>query len=114
MENGREVVVIDFKYALASAHAVERYRVQLVAYAAAAARATGRPVTARLQFLRGDLRAVDVTPKPAELRAVLRSAASLARAAEAGEGRSAAPDQLGRDADRCRAERCGFVDRCFR
>jgi hypothetical protein len=110
-----DVLIVDFKYALPSRWAAERYRFQLVAYAAAVARARpGRRVRARLQFLRGDCRAVDLTPGTADLRRFLRDAPRLALAAVAPERREPSPAELGRTAQRCASERCGFVERCHR
>jgi CRISPR/Cas system-associated exonuclease Cas4 (RecB family) len=110
---GAPILVIDFKYAVARPGAPERYRLQLLAYAAAAARAHGGArVEARLQFLRGDLRSVDVTPAPAALAAFETEAPALAAAAARGEG-DRPPSALSRTEERCRAEGCGFVARCF-
>ncbi|MCM2335091.1 MAG: PD-(D/E)XK nuclease family protein, partial [Anaeromyxobacteraceae bacterium] len=109
---GAPLLVVDFKYAMARPGAAERYRLQLLAYAAAAARAHGgAPVEARLQFLRGDLRAVDVTPSEEALARFAREAPTLAAAAARGEG-DRLPAALGRDEARCRAEGCGYVARC--
>jgi hypothetical protein len=92
---------------------VDRYRLQLVAYALAARRAhPGARVRARLQFLRGDLRALDLTPSEAELTAFAREAPRLAWEAHRGAG-DRPPAELGRDEARCRAEGCGWVARCF-
>jgi ATP-dependent exoDNAse (exonuclease V) beta subunit len=109
---GGGLTVVDFKYATPRPGAAERYRVQLAAYALAARRASpGARVRARLQFLRGDLRALDVTPEPAELEAFARRAPALALAALRGDGERP-PSELGRDEARCRAEGCGYVTRC--
>jgi ATP-dependent exoDNAse (exonuclease V) beta subunit len=114
VDTGREVAVIDFKYAIGGEAAGERYRFQLLAYALAASRALpGRPVTARVQFLRGACTAVDVTPRPAELARFAREAPRLALAAHAGTELARAPGELGRTSERCEAEGCGFVGRCF-
>jgi hypothetical protein len=111
----RGVTVIDFKYALARPESRRRYELQLLAYALAARRAyPGRPISARLQFLRGPCASIDVTPRPEALRRFERDAPRLALQASAGEGHRATPAQLGRDEARCRAEGCGFVGRCFR
>jgi ATP-dependent exoDNAse (exonuclease V) beta subunit len=111
---GEGVVVVDYKYATPRAEAAERYRLQLLAYALAARRAhPGAPVRARLQFLRGDFRAVDVTPSGAELAAFAREAPRLAHGAHAGTLGEAAPAELGRDEARCRTEGCGYVGRCY-
>jgi ATP-dependent exoDNAse (exonuclease V) beta subunit len=111
---GDGVRVIDYKYAAPRPEAAARYRLQLLAYALAARRAhPGARVQARLQFLRGDLRAVEVATPERELEAFAREAADLALAAHAGEGGELAPAALGRDEARCRAEGCGWVGRCF-
>ena len=108
-----DVEVLDFKYARHHAGAEERYRVQLAAYALAAARAfPGRRVRAAIHFLR-PAREVDVTPTAADLARLAADAPALALAAARGEGRDRSPADLGRDAERCRAEGCGFVARCF-
>jgi len=113
-ERRGEVTVVDYKYATPRPGAAERYRLQLLAYAAAAARAfPGVRVRARLQFLRGDHRAVDLTPAAAELARVEQAAPRLAREAARGGG-DRRPERLGRDEGRCRAEGCGFVRHCFR
>ncbi|HEX9052971.1 MAG TPA: PD-(D/E)XK nuclease family protein, partial [Anaeromyxobacter sp.] len=110
---GEPITVVDYKYATARPGAAERYRIQLLAYALAARRAhPGARVRARLQFLRGDLRAVDLTPAEAELAAFAREAPALAWDAHRGAG-DRPPAELGRDEARCRAEGCGFVSRCF-
>jgi ATP-dependent exoDNAse (exonuclease V) beta subunit len=109
---GRELTVIDFKYATARPGAAERYRLQLTAYALAAARAhPGVRVRARLQFLRGDHRALELTPSPAELARFEALVPQLAR--ELGAGVEPSPAQLGRTEERCRAEGCGYVGRCY-
>jgi hypothetical protein len=105
--------VVDYKYAVARPGAAERYRTQLLAYALAAGRAhPGFTVRARLQFLRGDARSVDVTPSPAELAAVAAEAPALALEASRGGG-DRPPEALGRVEERCRAEGCGWAGRCF-
>lgn len=110
---GGPLLVVDYKYAVARPGSAERYRFQLLAYAVAAARAhAGAPVEARLQFLRGDLRSVDVTPAPEALARFTREAPALAAGAAAGAG-DRSPASLGRDEARCRAEGCGFVVRCY-
>jgi ATP-dependent exoDNAse (exonuclease V) beta subunit len=115
VDGEREVAVIDFKYALASAAAVERYRFQLLAYALAVGRARpGRRVTTRLQFLRGDCRAVDLTPGDRELRELARALPRLAAALHDGSMRALEPAALGRARERCLGEGCGFVARCYR
>jgi hypothetical protein len=107
------VEILDFKYATHHPGAEERYRVQLAAYALAASRAfPGRPVRAALHFLRPSFE-VDVTPSPADMARLAAEAPALALAAARGEGRDRSPAELGRDADRCRAEGCGYVERCF-
>jgi ATP-dependent helicase/nuclease subunit A len=68
---------------------------------------------ATLQFLRGDGRAVDVTPTREEAGRFAREAPALALAAAAVEERDADPSTLGRDEARCRAEGCGYTYRCF-
>jgi ATP-dependent exoDNAse (exonuclease V) beta subunit len=111
---GEGVVVVDYKYASPRPGAAERYRLQLLAYALAARRAhPGARVRARLQFLRGDFRAVDVTPPDADLAAFAREAPRLAFGAHLGSHGEAAPAELGRDEARCRAEGCGYVGRCY-
>jgi hypothetical protein len=69
-------------------------------------------VRARLPCLRGDLRAVDLTPTEADLAAFAREAPRLAWDAHRGAG-DRAPAELGREEARCRAEGCGYVARCF-
>ena len=109
----RTATVIDYKYAVARAGAAERYRVQLVAYVLAAGRAyPGFTVRSRLQFLRGDARAVDVTPSEEELLGFAREAPAMAIDAARGGG-DRPPAALGRDAVRCAAEGCGWAARCF-
>jgi len=111
---GEGVVVVDYKYAAPRAGAAERYRLQLLAYTLAARRAhPGARVRARLQFLRGDFRAVDVTATERELAAFAREAPALALGAHVGTGGDHTPAVLGRDEARCRAEGCGYVARCF-
>jgi hypothetical protein len=110
---GGRLRLLDFKYALPRPEAAERYRLQLAVYALAASRAHGgAPVEARLQFLRGDQSSLDVTPAPAELVALARDAPALVQGVAAGSG-VRAPGARGRDEPRCRAEGCGFVERCF-
>jgi ATP-dependent helicase/nuclease subunit A len=110
---GGPLLVIDYKYALPRAEAAERYRLQLAAYALAVSRAHGgAPVEARLQFLRGDLASLDVTPTAEELSALARDAPALAWGVATGAG-DRPPAALGRDQARCRGEGCGFVERCF-
>lgn len=109
---GGALTVVDYKYATPRAGAAERYRLQLLAYVLAAARAhPGARVRARLQFLRGDHRTVDVTPSARELERFEQDAPRLA--AEARRGAEPSPAELGRDEARCRAEGCGYVPRCF-
>jgi hypothetical protein len=106
--------VLDFKYALPRPDARERYRLQLAAYALAAGRAhPGRRVRASLQLLRGSCDVVEVTPGEDELA---RFAALAPRLAEAlhGEGGEVAPAALGRTRERCEAEGCGYLYRCYR
>jgi hypothetical protein len=108
----RVATVVDYKYAVPRAGAVERYRVQLLAYALAAGRAhPGFTVRARLQFLRGDARSVDVTPAAEALERFAEEAPALAAEAARGGGERT-PGELGRTAERCRAEGCGWVTRC--
>jgi ATP-dependent exoDNAse (exonuclease V) beta subunit len=110
---GGQLLVLDFKYALPRAEAAERYRLQLAAYALAASRAHGgAAVEARLQFLRGDFSTLDVTPTTEALAGLAREAPGLALGVASGAG-DRSPEALGRDAARCRAEGCGFVERCF-
>jgi hypothetical protein len=112
-EPGGRLAVVDFKYAVPRPEAAERYRAQLAAYVLAVARARpGAAVSARLQFLRGDQRAVDVTPSPEALARFEAEAPALGAAAARGEA-PPSPAALGRDRARCRAEGCGFVGRCF-
>jgi predicted RecB family nuclease len=109
---GEGITVVDYKYATARPEAAERYRLQLVAYALAARRAhPGARVRARLQFLRGDLRAIDVTPSQRELERFAADGPRLAWEAHRGGG-DRTPAELGRDEARCRADGCGFVARC--
>jgi hypothetical protein len=111
---GEGVLVVDYKYAAPRPEAAARYRLQLLAYALAARRAfPGARIRTRLQFLRGDLRAVEVAAPEAELAAFAREAPVLAFAAHGGEGGELSPAALGRDEARCRAEGCGWVGRCF-
>ena len=111
--NDDGVEVLDFKYARHHPGAEERYRVQLAAYALAASRAfPGRPVRAALHFLRPPF-AVDVTPSPDDLARLAEEAPALALSAARGEGRDRSPAELGRDPERCRAEGCGYLERCF-
>jgi len=111
---GDGLTVVDYKYAMPRPEAAERYRLQLLAYALAARRAhPGARVRARLQFLRGDLRAVDVTPSARELERFARDAPGLASEAHRGAGGDVSPADVGRDEVRCRAEGCGFVGRCY-
>ena len=84
---GEGITVVDYKYATARPEAVERYRLQLLAYALAALRAhPGARVRARLQFLRGDLRAVDLTPSAHDLERFAAEAPRLAWEAHRGGG----------------------------
>jgi len=107
------IEVIDYKYALPRAGAAERYRLQLLAYALAARRARGaRPIRARLLFLRGGGRTIDVTPRDPELARFAAEAPQLAWAAFRGDG-DRPPAALGRDEARCRSEGCGYVARCY-
>jgi ATP-dependent exoDNAse (exonuclease V) beta subunit len=111
---GEGVLVVDYKYAAPRPEAAARYRLQLLAYALAARRAhPGARVRARLQFLRGDLRALDVEVPDRDLARLAREAPALALAAHAGAGGDASPAALGRDEARCRAEGCGYVSRCY-
>ena len=107
------VEVLDFKYASHHPGAEERHRVQLAGYSLAASRAfPGRPVRAAIHFLRPPFE-VDVTPSPDDLARLAAEAPALALSAARGEGQDRSPAQLGRDLERCRAESCGYVDRCF-
>jgi ATP-dependent helicase/nuclease subunit A len=111
---GEGITVVDYKYAVPRPGAVERYRLQLLAYALAARQAhPGARVRARLQFLRGDLRAADVTASAADLERFAREGPALAWDVHRGAGGERSPADLGRDEARCRAEGCGFVGRCF-
>ncbi|HET9552618.1 MAG TPA: PD-(D/E)XK nuclease family protein, partial [Anaeromyxobacteraceae bacterium] len=110
---GGPLLVVDYKYAVARPGSAERYRLQLLAYALAAARAHGGArVEARLQFLRGDFRVVDVTPSEGDLAWLAAEAPRLAAGAARGEG-DRPPAALGRTEARCREEGCGFLARCF-
>jgi hypothetical protein len=105
---------VDYKYATPRPEAAERYRLQLLAYVLAARRAhPAARVRARLQFLRGDLRGLDVTPSDAELERFAREAPRLAWAAHRAAGGELSPADVGRDEPRCRAEGCGYVERCY-
>ena len=111
--NPDSVEILDFKYSSHHPGAEERYRVQLAAYSLAASRAfPGRPVRAALHFLRPPFE-VDVTPSPDDLARLATVAPVFALAAARGDGRDLSPAQLGRDLERCRAEGCGYVERCF-
>ena len=111
---GGRLLVIDFKYSLPRAEAAERYRLQLEAYSLAVSRATGgAPVEARLQFLRGDFSALDVTPTAAALDGFARRAPGLVLQVARGDG-DRTPAELGRDEAGCLGEGCGFVERCYR
>ena len=111
-EEGGELWVVDFKYAVLRPGAADRHRLQLLAYALAAGRAIpGRRVRAELWFLRGG-GVVEVTPSTAELARFEADAPRLAREAARAERRDATPAALGRDEARCRAEGCGWVGRC--
>jgi hypothetical protein len=113
-EDGAEVRVVDFKYAMPRPGAADRYRLQLLAYSLAAGRAfPGRTVRAELWFLRGGGGVADVSPTPQDLARFEAEAPGLAQGARAGRGRDASPTSLGRDEARCRAEGCGWVARCF-
>ncbi|ABS25564.1 exodeoxyribonuclease V subunit beta [Anaeromyxobacter sp. Fw109-5] len=109
----RALTVVDYKYATWRPDAADRYRLQLLAYVLAARRAhPDARVRARLQFLRGDCRAVDVTPGERELTRFAADAPRLAWEAFRGDG-DRPPAELGRDEPRCRAEACGYVSRCY-
>jgi ATP-dependent exoDNAse (exonuclease V) beta subunit len=109
----RVLTVVDYKYAAWRPDAADRYRLQLLAYALAAHRANpDARIRARLQFLRGDCRAVDVTPGERELARFAADAPRLAWEAFRGDG-DRPPTALGRDEARCRAEGCGYVARCY-
>ena len=109
----RVLTVVDYKYATCRPDAADRYRLQLLAYALAAHRAhPDARIRARLQFLRGDCRAVDVTPGERELARFAADAPRLAWEAFRGDG-DRTPAALGRDEARCRAEGCGYVARCY-
>ncbi|HVI76201.1 MAG TPA: PD-(D/E)XK nuclease family protein, partial [Anaeromyxobacteraceae bacterium] len=110
---GEGLTVVDYKYATYRPGAEVRYRLQLGAYALAAHRAhPGARVRARLQFLRGDCRTVDVTPWAEELERLAVEAPRLAWGVARGAG-DRTPAELGRDEARCRAEGCGYVGRCY-
>jgi CRISPR/Cas system-associated exonuclease Cas4 (RecB family) len=109
----RTATVIDYKYASPRPAAIERYRLQLVAYALAASRAhPGAKVEAELQFLRGDHRAVALAVEPDDLARFAADAPRIAWEAARGLG-EVPPASLGREEARCRAEGCGYVGRCF-
>ena len=109
------VEVLDFKYAPYHPGAEERYRVQLAAYALAASRAFGgQSVRAKLHFLRGGARTVDVTPSEEALQRLAAEIPAMVLGASRGDGRDLSPAAVGRDEVLCRAEGCGFVTRCFR
>ena len=111
--NDDAVEILDFKHARHHPGAEERYRVQLAAYSLAATRAyPGRRLRAALHYLRPH-REVDVTPSSADLARLASEVPALALAAARGDGRDRSPAELGRDAERCRIEGCGFVARCF-
>jgi ATP-dependent exoDNAse (exonuclease V) beta subunit len=111
---GEGIEVVDYKYAVPRAEAGARYRLQLLAYALAARRAHPEArVRARLQFLRGDLRSVEVAATERDLERFAREASPLALAAHAGAGADLTPAALARDEARCRADGCGYVGRCF-
>jgi ATP-dependent exoDNAse (exonuclease V) beta subunit len=113
-EKGGEVRVVDFKYAVGRPEERERYRLQLTAYALAAARAfPDRRVRAGLQFLRGGLSEVDLTPGPGELDRFAAEAPRLGLGVFRGDGEWLAPAELGRSEARCRGEGCGYLGRCF-
>jgi hypothetical protein len=105
---------MDFKYAMARPGAAERYRFQMLAYALAASRARpGRTVTASLQFLRGSCKAVDLTPGTAELARFAHEVPRLAAGLRSGAALARSPAELGRTEERCRAEGCEYLDRCY-
>jgi hypothetical protein len=111
---GEGIAVVDYKYAVPRPDAAGRYRLQLLAYALAAQRAhPGARIRARLQFLRGDLRSLEIAATEADLAAFAREAPRLALGAHAGTGADQTPAALARDEARCRAEGCGYVGRCF-
>jgi ATP-dependent helicase/nuclease subunit A len=114
-EEREGIRVVDFKYAALRPGAADVYRLQLAVYALAAGRAhPGRPVRAELWFLRGQEAVVDVTPSPGDLARLAAGAPGWARGALAAAGRDATPEGIGRGEARCRAEGCGWVERCFR
>ena len=109
------ITVVDFKYAVHRPGAAERYRFQLLAYALAASRAhPGRKVRAVLQYLRAGGAEIDLTPSAKDLGRFAAEASGLALAAWRGEGERLEPADLGRTQERCRAEGCGYVFRCYR
>ena len=110
---GGPLEVVDFKYAVARPESAAAYRLQLTAYAAAVARARpGEAVAARLQFLRGDQRTIDLTPGTAELAAFEASAPAMAAEASRGLG-DRPPAVLGRTEAACRSDGCGYLARCW-
>ena len=109
----RTATVIDYKYASPRPAAIDRYRLQLVAYALAASRAhPGAKVAAELQFLRGGQQAATLAVEPDDLARLAADAPRIAWEAARGLG-DVPPASLGRDEVRCRAEGCGYVGRCF-
>jgi hypothetical protein len=68
-------------------------------------------VRASIVFLRGDHRAVDLTPDRRALEAFAHDAPRLARLALGGP--PGTPEALGRRVETCRSEGCGFVPRCY-
>ncbi|HEY7724669.1 MAG TPA: PD-(D/E)XK nuclease family protein, partial [Anaeromyxobacteraceae bacterium] len=113
LEEGGELEVVDYKYALPRPGMAERHRWQLAAYALAAVRARpGRRVRASLQFLRGRCDAVDVTPSAADLDRLAAEAPRLAAEMHRGAALPT-PAALGRTRGRCEAEGCGYAYRCY-
>ena len=114
VEERDTLAVIDFKYAMPRAGVADRYRFQMLAYALAASRARpGAQVTATLQFLRGSCKTVDLTPSAAELRRFATEVPHLAARAHSGAELTTSPAELGRTEERCSAEGCGYVQRCY-
>jgi hypothetical protein len=113
-EEGGELRVVDFKYALPRREAADRYRLQLCAYALAASRAhPGRRVRASLRFLRGRCDELDLTPSAEDLGRFASEAPRLAAALARGSA-EIPPAELGRTRERCEREGCGFAYRCYR
>jgi hypothetical protein len=113
LEDGGDLEVIDFKYALPDPGVAGNYRFQLLAYALAASRAApGRRIRASVQFLRGNCAAFDLTPSDAELERFTADLPVFAAGALRGDGDSL-PAAIGRAEERCQREGCGYLLRCY-